>query len=139
MSGVLLGIQVLLAAVMLLSGLAKTFLSRAQLLQSGQSGMTDLALPTIRFIGVSELAGALGVTLPWWTGVWPWLTPLAALAFAVVMLLAFRVHEGLRRRAPTDAVARREARNRVTNVVLCALSLLLAVGRSLELTAGRAG
>ena len=126
-------VQIVLALVMLLSGLAKSLMSKARLLQTGQSGMTDLSLPTIRFIGVMELLGALGLTLPWWTGVWPWLTPLAALGFAAIMALAFGVHTGLMRRATTPGAARREAGNRVTNVVLLLASLLVVAVRGGEL------
>ena len=42
----------------------------------------------VRFIGVAELAGALGVLLPTLTRVHPALTPLAALGLAIVMGLA---------------------------------------------------
>lgn len=126
-------LQIVLALVMLLSGLAKSRMSKARLLQTGQSGMTDLELPTIRLIGISELLGALGLTLPWWTGIAPWLTPLAALGFAVIMVLAFGVHTGLMRRAPSPEVARREAWNRVTNVVLLIASLTVVVVRGGEL------
>lgn len=126
-------VQIVLAVVMLLSGLAKSLMSKAQLLQTGQSGMTDLNWPTIRFIGIMEVLGALGLTLPWWTGIAPWLTPLAALGFAAVMVLAFGVHTGLMRRAATPGVARREAGNRVTNVVLLLASLLIVVIRGGEL------
>lgn len=126
-------LQIVLALVMLLSGLAKSRMSKARLLQTGQSGMTDLELPTIRLIGISELLGALGLTLPWWTGIAPWLTPLAALGFAVIMVLAFGVHTRLMRRAPSPEVARREAWNRVTNVVLLIASLTVVVVRGGEL------
>lgn len=126
-------VQIVLALVMLLSGLAKSLMSKARLLQTGQSGMADLELPTIRLIGLSELLGALGLTLPWWTGIGPWLTPLAALGFAVIMILAFGVHTRLMRRAPNPEVARREARNRITNVVLLIASLIVVVVRGGEL------
>lgn len=46
----------------------------------------------VRFIGICELAGALGVVLPAATRITPWLTPLAALLLAVVMLLATGYH-----------------------------------------------
>ena len=135
MSTVVWGIQIVLAVVMLLSGMAKTFWSQTRLLQSGQSGMTDLRLPTIRFIGLSELLGAAGLTVPWRSGVWPWLTPLAALGFAVIMVLAYRTHDGLMRRATIPEVARRESLNRVTNVVLLLASVAVVVVRGWELLA----
>src|SRR5260221_4846456 len=40
------------------------------------------------FIGLAEILGAFGLILPAVTGIWPWLTPLAALGLSVIMLLA---------------------------------------------------
>lgn len=130
--------QGLIAAAMLVSGVGKSFMSKERMLQTGQSGVAGVTLPTIRFIGVSELLGVLGVTLPWLTGIAPWLTPLAALGFAVVMVLAFRVHTRLMRRAATPEGAAKENRNRINNLVLLALSLVVAVGRGYELVWARA-
>ncbi|HEX2832470.1 MAG TPA: DoxX family protein [Thermoanaerobaculia bacterium] len=45
-----------------------------------------------RFIGISELAGALGLLLPAWTRILPVLTPIAGIALAVVMVLATGYH-----------------------------------------------
>jgi hypothetical protein len=44
------------------------------------------------FIGVSEIAGALGLIVPWATGVLAVLTPCAAAALGVVMILALGHH-----------------------------------------------
>jgi len=48
--------------------------------------------PLVRFIGVSELAGALGLLLPSLTRIKPKLTPLAAAGLTVVMVLAVFFH-----------------------------------------------
>jgi hypothetical protein len=40
----------------------------------------------IRFIGVCELLGAIGVVVPWLTGIRPGLTPLAAGGLVVIMI-----------------------------------------------------
>ena len=42
----------------------------------------------VRFVGTSELLGALGLILPLVTGILPWLTVLAAAGLAVIQLLA---------------------------------------------------
>ncbi|WP_309571248.1 DoxX family protein [Deinococcus sp.] len=76
--------------------------------------------------------GAAGPILPWLTSIWPWLTPLAALGFAVIMVLAYRVHERLMHRAPTPRIARRDSLNRVTNVVLLLASLAVVIVCSQE-------
>ncbi len=38
-----------------------------------------------RFLGVAELLAVLGLTLPGWTGILPWLTPLAAAGLTLIM------------------------------------------------------
>jgi hypothetical protein len=46
----------------------------------------------VRFIGWAELAGAAGLILPALTRIWPKLTPLAAAALALIMVLAIAFH-----------------------------------------------
>ena len=57
-----------------------------------------LSKEMVTFIGVSELAGALGLVLPMATGVLPLLTPFAAVGLAVIMVLATQFH--LKRQEP---------------------------------------
>ena len=71
------------------------------------------------FIGVSEVAGALGLVLPQLTGVLPVLTPLAAVGLAVIMVLATRFH--LKRQEPP-----------AMTIVLFILCAIVAVGRGLN-------
>lgn len=73
----------------------------------------------VRFIGAAELAGALGMILPAATRILPWLTPLAALGFAVIQVLAIGTHASLGETAMTLPA----------NLVLLALSLFVAWGR----------
>jgi putative oxidoreductase len=54
----------------------------------------DLPLALVRFIGISEIAGALGVMLPAITRIRPSLTPLAATGLTTVMVLAALFHVG---------------------------------------------
>lgn len=46
----------------------------------------------VRFIAIAEIAGALGMILPAATRIMPFLTPLAALGFVVIQVLAIGVH-----------------------------------------------
>jgi DoxX-like family len=48
----------------------------------------DVPLPGafLRFIGVAEVLGALGLVLPWLLGIRPGLTPLAAAGLAIIMV-----------------------------------------------------
>ena len=62
------------------------------LVAHGQTGVEGLPVLLIRFIGVSEIFGTAGIILPWLTGIYKALTPLTACCFAVIMLLAARVH-----------------------------------------------
>jgi hypothetical protein len=85
---------------------------------TGQTGVAHLPLPVIRFIGLSEILGALGLLLPGPLHFAPVLTPVAALCLGLIVILAARIHYGLREPA---AVA--------VNLVLLALALLVACGR----------
>ncbi len=48
--------------------------------------------PFLQFIGLCELLGGLGLILPWWLGIAPTLTPLAAAGLAIIMLGAVFTH-----------------------------------------------
>jgi len=53
---------------------------------------TSLPRGLVTFIGGSELLGGLGLLLPALTGILPWLTPLAAVGLAIIMILASIFH-----------------------------------------------
>jgi hypothetical protein len=110
--------QGLLSVAFLFSGINKTVLSEQQLIAKGQTGVANLSTPLIRFIGISEVLGAVGIIVPWLTNIWPVLTPVTAICFAVIMVLAANIHYKLH-----------EPRNVATNMILLALSLLVAYGR----------
>jgi hypothetical protein len=84
-------LQVLLAAMF---GMAGAMKSTAPIEQLGKSLPWVLQSPValVRFIGISELAGALGLILPAATRIAPFLTPLAAAGLTVVMVLAVGFH-----------------------------------------------
>ena len=46
----------------------------------------------MQFIGLCELLGGLGLILPWWLGMMPILTPLAAAGLAIIMVGAVVTH-----------------------------------------------
>lgn len=72
----------------------------------------------VRFIGVAEVLGGIGLVAPWALGVLPFLTPVAAAALVVVMVLAAVTHARLGE-FPGIGV----------NVVLGALAAFVAWGR----------
>src|SRR5688572_28474478 len=84
--------QILLALICLASGLFKTFLPEEKLVAKGQTGVEKLDPMTIKFIGISEILLAFGLTLPWYLHTAEFFTPLSAFLFSVIMILASGVH-----------------------------------------------
>ncbi|MBI3934747.1 MAG: DoxX family protein [Acidobacteria bacterium] len=74
--------------------LAITFGSAGYLKATAPESFWPGAVPAtlVRFIGLSELAGALGVLLPAAARIFPWLTPLAAAGLVMIMVLASAFH-----------------------------------------------
>src|SRR5256886_9302354 len=56
------------------------------------TGFSDLPRPLVISIGLAEVLGAAGLVLPMATGVLPWLTPLAAIGLALIVLMAAGFH-----------------------------------------------
>ncbi len=75
-----------------------------------------MADANVELIGAIEVVGAIGLILPWLTGIAPVLTPLAAVGLALVMAGAVVVH-----------VRRKEAF--ISPLVLGVLALVVAVLR----------
>ncbi|HVZ22495.1 MAG TPA: DoxX family protein [Vicinamibacterales bacterium] len=76
-------VQGLLAAAFLLAGGSKLVMSAAQMASPGPA---QLPVGFIRFIGVCEVLGAVGMILPGATGIRPGLTPLGAAGLVIIML-----------------------------------------------------
>ncbi|MEO8043713.1 MAG: DoxX family protein [Spartobacteria bacterium] len=79
-------IQGLLAALFLFGGLMKLVMPIAEMTR--QMPMPGLFL---RFIGVCEVLGGLGLVLPAWLGIKPGLTSLAAVGLLIIMVGAIVV------------------------------------------------
>jgi hypothetical protein len=75
-------VQGLLAALFLFAGGAKLVLPVAAM----QQGAMALPGPFLRFLGMAEVFGALGLILPWALRIRPVLTPLAASCLVVIMI-----------------------------------------------------
>jgi len=76
-------VQGLLAATFLFAGGAKLVMSAEQMTAPGP---VQLPVLFIRFIGVCEVLGAIGMILPGLTGIRPGLTPLGAAGLVVIMI-----------------------------------------------------
>ena len=73
--------QVLLALIFLFAGGMKLVLPIEEMTK-------DIAMPGLflRFIGVCEVLGGIGVVLPWLLRIRPGLTPLAAAGLVIIMI-----------------------------------------------------
>jgi putative oxidoreductase len=85
-------VQGLLALVFLLAGGMKLVMPLDQLIANGMTAVEHMPAALTRFIGLSEVAGALGLILPAALRIQPKLTPVAAGALAFVMVLAIVTH-----------------------------------------------
>jgi uncharacterized membrane protein YphA (DoxX/SURF4 family) len=79
-------IQILLALLFLFAGGIKLVLSMDQLTSMGSPNQIRLPGLLLRFIGVCEVLGALGLILPGLFRIRPSLTPLAAAALIIIMI-----------------------------------------------------
>lgn len=110
--------QVLLAGVYVMAGLMKVSQPIDALVASGLTYASDYPELLTRFIGTMEILGAIGIILPAATRILPGLTPLAAVGFSVIQVLAFGLH-----------TMRGEYGVLPVNIVLLALSLFVVWGR----------
>ncbi len=110
--------QVLLAAMFLMAGFTKiaTPIDKLVVMMPFAAAM-PAAL--VKFIGVSEILGALGLLLPSLLRIQPQLTVLAARALILVMILALAFH-----------VSRGEFSAIGTNLVLGSIAFIISWGRS---------
>ena len=109
--------QGLLAAMYLMAGIIKTF-QTAQAKEQ-MPWAKERSDGFVRFVGTSELLGALGLILPLVTGILPWLTPLAAIGLTLIQFLAIF----------TEHLPKKEYNVIPVNVVLLALAVFVVFGR----------
>jgi hypothetical protein len=79
-------IQGLLAALFLFAGGTKLILPMDVLMSMGSPNQIPLPGWFVRFIGVVEVLGALGLILPGLLHIRPGLTPLAAIGLVIIMI-----------------------------------------------------
>jgi len=79
-------IQILLGLLFIFAGGSKLVMSIEQMQElARQSGQSPLPGLLLRFIGVAELLGGLGLILPSLLRIKPFLTPLAAAGLLIIM------------------------------------------------------
>jgi hypothetical protein len=113
--------QIALAIFFGMTGYFKGFTSPGALEQMGIAWAAEAPIGLLRFIGVSELAGAVGVILPALLRIEPELTPLAALGFVIIQALAIPFH-----------IIRGESGVTPLNLALLLLALFVVWGRSFK-------
>lgn len=83
--------QIALAGMFIMAGLMKSTKSIEEL-SPMLPWVKDFSITTVRFIGVCEFLGALGLLLPSLLKIKPVLTPMAAIGLVLVMSLAALYH-----------------------------------------------
>lgn len=117
MNTALWAVQALLALAFLAAGAMKSTQPLDKLAQN-MAWVKTTPAPLVRFIGVAEVLGAIGLLAPWGLGILPILTPVAAGCLVVVMVLAAGTHAKLGEYPAIGA-----------NVVLGGLAAFVAWGR----------
>jgi uncharacterized membrane protein YphA (DoxX/SURF4 family) len=73
----------------------------------------------VRFVGISELFGAIGVVLPMQAGILLWVTPLAAIGLTLIQLSAIF----------TEHLPKKEFKILPLNLYFAAMSIFVLIGR----------
>ncbi|PXX30531.1 DoxX family protein [Arenibacter sp. ARW7G5Y1] len=110
--------QGLLAAMFIMAGLMKAS-QPIEVLAESVPWVTEVSSGLVRFIGISELLGGLGLIIPSIFRFKTFLTVWAALGLAAVMVLAAGFHAS---QGEFSAIG--------MNIVLLAIALFIAWGRS---------
>jgi uncharacterized membrane protein YphA (DoxX/SURF4 family) len=110
-------VQILLALAFLAAGFPKAT-QPIPALAKRITWAKDIPTPLVRFIGVAEILGALGLILPALTGILPWLTVAAAIGLAIMMVAAIIFH-----------LMRGETSRIALNIVFLLLLLFVMYGR----------
>lgn len=126
MNTFLWALQIFLAITFSYSGVMKSTQSRERLVKIGQTGVDNLPYSLIRLIGFTEMLGVVGIILPIAVNILPILTPVTAICFALIMLLAAPIH-----------FKRREFKSIMINVTLFEISAFVAYMRLCQLVGGK--
>jgi uncharacterized membrane protein YphA (DoxX/SURF4 family) len=109
--------QGILAVAFAMAGFMKSTTPKSKL-EEKMPWAKDYSAGTIKFIGLSEILGAVGLILPMLLNILPILTAISAVALALVMVLAAFTH-----------LKGKEYKEVGFNSVLAVLALVVAVAR----------
>lgn len=110
-------VQILAGIAFLMAGFMKATQPKEKLAEK-MAYVEDFSATTIKGIGVLEIAGGLGMILPWLLNILPILTPLAGVGLSLTMVGAAFTH-----------LRRKEYSGIITNLVLLAMVAFVAYGR----------
>ncbi|WP_066255980.1 DoxX family protein [Neobacillus drentensis] len=109
-------VQIILGLAFIMAGSMKAFYYEKA--KASMPWVKDSAKSLVKFIGIAELLGGIGLIVPYAIGIAPILTPIAAIALGVVMILAAGFH-----------LKRKENQAIGMNIILLALAIFVAIGR----------
>ena len=98
-------------------GIYKTFFTSTAREKMAWAG--DRSESFVRFVGVAEILGAIGVVLPMLTGILPWLTPLAATGLTLIQVSAILA----------EHLPKKEYKILPLNLYFMAMSIFVVIGR----------
>lgn len=113
--------QIILAGMFIMAGTMKSS-QPIEVLGQSLPWVNEVSSALVRFIGISEILGGIGIILPAILRIKPKLTSLAALGLGIIMILAFAFH-----------IAKGEYSALGINVILGALAFFVAWGRNKKL------
>lgn len=119
MNTILWVLQALIATIFLYSGINKSIYSEQKLVAKGQTGVDGLPFALIRFIGISEILGAIGMIAPLLFNILPILTTISTICLAIIMIPAGIIH-----------YKRHEPKNVLTNCILFLICGFIVYGRA---------
>jgi uncharacterized membrane protein YphA (DoxX/SURF4 family) len=109
-------VQILLAGMFIMAGIMKAFAYEKA--KATIPWVKETSPGFVRFIGIAELLGGIGLILPAALDIIPSLTGIAALGIALIMLLAAIFH-----------ARRKENKEIVMNVIMMLVAIFVVIGR----------
>lgn len=114
--------QAIAGAMFILAGVMKSTQPKEKLAPK-MSWVNDYSAGSVKLVGLSELLGGIGLIVPWATGILPILTPVAAAALGLVMILAAVYH-----------YRHNEMKGIFVNLVLFLMLALVVYGRGMAVS-----
>jgi uncharacterized membrane protein YphA (DoxX/SURF4 family) len=111
--------QIILGLAFIMAGIMKAL--QYEKAKASMPWVRDQSKGFVRFIGIVELLGGLGLIIPILTGIAPVLTTVAAIGLALIMLFAAIFH-----------ASRKENQAIGINVIMLLIAAFVAYGRIIE-------